>query len=51
MFAVSFTQAARAEMISACEWYENEVAGLGLRFVEAVTVERISVYPRQFPVV
>lgn len=50
---VIFTPRARAELIDAQDWYENEASGLGRRFRAAVdaVVERISVYPRQFPVV
>lgn len=53
MLAVIFTQAARAELIEAQDWYEAEVSGLGHRFREAVdvAVNRISANPRQFPVV
>jgi plasmid stabilization system protein ParE len=50
---VIFTQAARAELIDAQEWYENEVPGLGRRFRAAVdaVVQRMSANPQQFPVV
>ena len=52
MFTVVFTQAARAEMVEAQDWYEDEAAGLGRRFRLAVDVlaERMSANPRQFPV-
>jgi toxin ParE1/3/4 len=52
-FTVVFTQAARAELIQAQDWYEGEAPGLGSRFRQAVDVlaERISANPRQFPVV
>ena len=48
-----FTSAARAELIDAQDWYENEVPGLGRRFRAAVdaVVQRINANPRQFPVV
>ena len=50
---VVITQAARAELIEAQDWYEGEAAGLGPRFrVEIDTaIERISTNPLQFPVV
>ena len=53
MYSVIFTQAARAELIDAQDWYEAEATGLGRRFraaIDALT-ERMSVNPRQFPVV
>jgi plasmid stabilization system protein ParE len=50
---VIFTLPARAELIDAQDWYENEAPGLGRRFREAVdaVVERMSDTPRQFPVI
>jgi len=50
---VIFTRAARAELIDAQDWYENEVPGLGQRFRGAVdaVVGRMSANPRQFPVI
>ena len=53
MFPVIFTLAARAELIDAQEWYENEARGLGRRFRAAVdaVVERMSANPRQFSVI
>ena len=53
MFRVIFTQAARAELIQAQDWYEGEVPGLGRRFRQAIDTlaERMSANPRQFPVV
>lgn len=50
---VIFTPMARAELIQAQDWYENEVSGLGGRFRAAVNavVERISANPLQFPVI
>ena len=36
MYSVHFTQAARAEVIEAQDWYENEGIGLGRRFREAI---------------
>jgi plasmid stabilization system protein ParE len=53
VFTVIFTQAARAELIEAQDWYESEAPGLGRRFREAIgaLAERMSANPRQFPVV
>lgn len=53
MLPVIFTQAARAELIEALEWYEREAPGLGRRFRLEVDrlVERVGASPRQFPVV
>lgn len=53
VYSAIFTPAARAELTGAQDWYENEVPGLGRRFrAEVATIiERISVNPRQFPVV
>ncbi len=53
MHPVIFTLAARAELIDAQDWYENEAPGLGRRFRTAVdaVVQRMSTNPRQFPVV
>ena len=53
MFNVVFTQAARAELIEAQDWYEGEAPGLGRRFRAQIdsTVERMSANPLQFPVV
>lgn len=50
---VIFTLTARAELIDAQDWYENEVPGLRRRFRAAVdaVVQRMSANPRQFPVV
>ena len=50
---VIFNQSARAELIDAQDWYENEAPGLGRRFRSAVdvAVERMSTAPRQFPVI
>jgi len=50
---VIFTLAARAELIAAQDWYENEAPGLGRHFRAAVdaAIERMSANPRQFPVV
>lgn len=36
MFNVVFTQAARAELLDAQDWYEGEAAGLGRRFRTAI---------------
>ena len=53
MVPVIFTPTARAELIDAQDWYENEVLGLGRRFRAAVDalVQSMSLNPRQFPVV
>jgi plasmid stabilization system protein ParE len=53
VFTVIFTQAARAELIDAQDWYEREAAGLGRYFREAIDAlaERLSTNPQQFPVV
>ena len=53
MFTVSFTSAAREELIEAHDWYEGELTGLGGRFIQAIdfAVDRMSASPRQFPVV
>jgi hypothetical protein len=53
VFTVVFTQAAREELIDAQDWYESEASGLGRPFRSAVDalVERMSVNPRQFPIV
>ena len=53
LFTVIFTQAARAELIEAQDWYEGEAPGLGRRFRQAINAltERMSANPRQFPVV
>ena len=53
MHPVIFTPRARAELIDAQDWYENEAPGLGRRFREAVdaVVQRMSANPRQFPVI
>jgi plasmid stabilization system protein ParE len=53
VFNVVFTQAARAELIDAQDWYENEASGLGRRFRATIDalIERMSANPRQFPIV
>jgi plasmid stabilization system protein ParE len=50
---VIFTLPARAELIDAQTWYENEVPGLGRRFRAAVdaVIQRMSSNPEQFPIV
>jgi len=49
---VIFTQAARAELLDAQDWYEAEIPGLGRRFRAEIdnTAQRIADNPRQFPV-
>jgi plasmid stabilization system protein ParE len=51
-YRVIFTQAARAELIEAQDWYEREAPGLGRRLRQAIDAlaERMSNGPRQFPV-
>jgi plasmid stabilization system protein ParE len=53
VYSAIFTQAARAELIAAQDWYEGEASGLGRRFRQAVDVlaKRMSENPRQFPTV
>jgi plasmid stabilization system protein ParE len=49
---VSFTPAARLEIIEAFDWYESRAAGLGVAFQAELgrQVERISENALQFPV-
>jgi plasmid stabilization system protein ParE len=51
--AITFTKAARQELVHARDWYESESQGLGQRFLNAVdaTIERIVANPLQFPIV
>jgi plasmid stabilization system protein ParE len=53
VYSVIFTQAARGELIEAQDWYEGEATGLGRRFRQAIDalIDRMSDYPRQFPIV
>jgi len=53
VYSVIFTQAARAELIEAQDWYEREATGLGRRFRQAIDalIDRMSDNPRQFPIV
>jgi toxin ParE1/3/4 len=53
VYSVIFTQAARAELIEAQDWYDGEATGPGRRFRQAIhaLVERMSDNPRQFPIV
>jgi plasmid stabilization system protein ParE len=53
VYPVIFTPRARAELIDAQDWYENEVPGLGQRFRMAVdaVVQRMGATPQQFPVI
>jgi plasmid stabilization system protein ParE len=48
---VIFTPRARAELIDAQDWYENEAPGLGRRFREAVdaVAQRMSANPANSP--
>jgi plasmid stabilization system protein ParE len=52
VFTIIFTQAARAELIDAQDWYEREAAGLGRHFREAIDAltERMSTNSQQFPI-
>jgi toxin ParE1/3/4 len=51
MRQVIFTRIARAELIQAQDWYENESPGLGQRFLAAVNavIDRMIANPKQFP--
>jgi plasmid stabilization system protein ParE len=53
VFQVIFTLTARAELIEAQDWYENEAPGLGRRFRQAVdaAIERTTANPLQFPAI
>ncbi len=53
MWPVRFTEAARAELIEAHDWYEAEAPCLGHRFRAEIdsVVERMADNPRQFPMV
>lgn len=53
MWPVRFTEAARAELIEAHDWYEAEAPGLGHRFRAEIdsVVECMADNPRQFPMV
>ena len=53
MSTVIFSQAARAELIEAQDWYEGEAAGLGWYFREAIDAltARLGANPQQFPIV
>jgi plasmid stabilization system protein ParE len=48
-----FTEAARAELIDAQDWYEAEAPGLGRRFRTEIdsVVRSMADNPRQFPTV
>jgi hypothetical protein len=47
--SVIFTQAARAELIEAQDWYEGKATGLGRRFRQAIDalIKRMSDSPRE----
>jgi hypothetical protein len=53
VYSLIFSRAARAELIQAQDWYEDEATGFGTRFREAIDglTVRMSANPRQFPVV
>jgi plasmid stabilization system protein ParE len=48
---VTFTSAARLEIIEAFDWYENESVGLGIRLQAEIDRQllRIADHPQQFP--
>jgi len=50
---IIFTQAARAEIIAAQDWYESQTPGLGARFRGGldIAIQRIAANPLQFPLV
>lgn len=50
---VILTPAARYELIHAQDWYENELPGLGRRFLAEVeaAIERMQTNPQQFPTI
>ncbi|MBV9644023.1 MAG: type II toxin-antitoxin system RelE/ParE family toxin [Verrucomicrobia bacterium] len=50
---VLFSEAARAELIEAQDWYEAQAPGLGQRFRAEIdtVVQRMADKPRQFPIV
>jgi len=50
---IVFSQAARAEVVDAQDWYETQAEGLGRRFRNQVdvAVQRIGDNPLQFPIV
>lgn len=49
---IRFAEIANDELADACDWYEQQQSGLGLRFKEAVrdAASRISRSPLLFPV-
>jgi plasmid stabilization system protein ParE len=53
VWPVRLTEAARAELIDAQDWYEAEVPGLGDRFRAGIdtVIGRMADNPRQFPTV
>ena len=53
MWPVRFTEAARAELIDAQDWYEAEGSDLGHRFHAEIdnVVRRMADNPRKFPTV
>jgi plasmid stabilization system protein ParE len=50
---ITFTPAARHELIEAQDWYENESPGLGRSFRAAVdaAIRQVGANPRQFPII
>jgi toxin ParE1/3/4 len=53
VFTIVFTQAARAELIDAQDWYEGEAPGLGRRFRAEIdsAIGRMTAKPLQSPTV
>ncbi len=53
MRTLAFSPAAESEMYKASDWYEDELSGLGERFLSDVeaTAARVVSNPRQFPVI
>jgi plasmid stabilization system protein ParE len=53
VWPVLFTEAARAELFEAQDWYEAQAPGFGYRFRAEIdsVVQRLADNPRQFPVV
>jgi plasmid stabilization system protein ParE len=52
MMLIRFSEFANNELIDACDWYELQQSGLGLRFKRDVreAVQRIAVTPLLFPI-
>lgn len=52
MMRIRFSEIANIELVDACDWYERQQAGLGLRFRNAVrdATRQIAGAPLLFPV-